>query len=329
MRKRFSPKGIFNQMSQMSKFRTIIVVATVVVSAWNVHAQTNFKKVGTTGYVFLEIPVTARTAGMGEASLTLDDGAEAVLTNPGLLGEMQSDHSLGVSYAQWFASTQHQSFAYAYHAGDAGVFGLNVVRLDYGTMTWTANGRNQGTYDILGTFTADAVAYGASFARQMTDKFSFGMTVKYVQERIASYKSTNALFDGGMVYNTGFHTLRIGGVVRNFGVDAKYLEGLFKMPTEFRLGASMDVFGDETSMNRITAAVEAVHPSDNNERVNAGIEYWFDNVIALRAGRKWNYDEEKWTAGAGLRWYKLMFDAAYADYGRLGAVVRLTLGMNI
>jgi hypothetical protein len=292
-------------------------------------AQENFKKVGTSGYVFLEIPVTARTAGMGEASVTVQDGAQGVFANPALIGILNREHSAGISFANWFADTRHQAFAYALNLGNNGSFAVSVDRLDFGTMTRTEDGQGQGLYNILGTFSADAMAIGATYARAMTDRFSFGGTVKYVREKIAEYASTNMIVDAGILYNTGFHTLKIGGVIRNFGVDSKYLVGLFKMPTEFRLGASADVLGDETADSRVTVAVEATHPSDNNERLNLGAEYCLRNFISLRGGYKFNYDEESWTAGLGLYWEPITVDVAYGDYGRLDGVLRVSLGVSL
>ncbi|MGE5316134.1 MAG: PorV/PorQ family protein [Acidobacteriota bacterium] len=293
--------------------------------------QNNFKKIGTAGYVFLEIPVTARGAAMGEATLTTLQGALSVFDNPAATGLNTDRHSFGASFADWFAETQHKAAAYSYNGADLGVFTVSAVQLDYGTMqgTISPSADATGSYIITDDFSADGLALGVSYARQMTDKFSFGATVKYVREKISVYKSDNMLFDAGIYYSTGYHSLRIGGALKNFGVDAKYLQGLFKMPTEFRLGASMDAFGSEASDHRLTLAVEATHPSDNDERFNVGGEYWFQNFVALRGGYKFNYDEEKWTAGAGVRWSGLTLDAAYASYGRLGTVVRFSLSAGI
>jgi hypothetical protein len=298
-------------------------------------AATKFKKVGTTGFIFLEIPVTAKTASMGEASITMEDGAQGVFANPALLGILENEHSAGITFANWFAETQHQAFSYAYHAGDLGVFSVNVDRLDFGTMTRTVNGANQQLYNILGDFSADGTAFGVSYAQKMSDRFSFGGSLKYVQERIAEYTASNPLVDVGIVYHTGYHSLTLGGVFRNFGVDAKYLVGLFKMPTELRLGASMNVIGNgglvfEEEMNNVLLLTcEASHPSDNEERMNLGAEYSFQQFLFVRGGYKLNYDEETWSAGGGLRWSLLVFDFAYADYGRLGGVMRLSLGVEL
>jgi len=304
----------------------------------------NFSKVGTTGYAFLELPVSARTAGIGEASVALTDAnADAVFINPALLGFMSHTHVAQVSFANWLAETRHEAISYAINLENIGMFGMSIVRLDMGTMQGTVNAdpTRPGSYILTSTFSADAIAVGLSYARRLTDRFAFGGTVKYVREGISdvqdindasgttNYSSTNVVFDAGVLYFTGFGSLRIAANIRDFGVDSKYIGDTFKMPTALRLGAAIEIFGDAEAPQRLTATLEALHPSNHAERVNVGVEYWFQNLLALRAGYKYNYDEERLAAGIGLRWMglgaPLEFDASYTGYGHLGSVVRLTL----
>jgi hypothetical protein len=68
------------------------------------------------------------------------------------------------------------------------------------------------------------------------------------------------------------------------------------------------------------------HPNDARERVNVGAEGGYKNMFFVRAGGKFDYDEESWSAGFGLRipvigGYKLTFDYAYSYFGRLTQAV--------
>ncbi|MGQ9560803.1 MAG: PorV/PorQ family protein [Candidatus Oleimicrobiaceae bacterium] len=313
-------------------FRHLVIFSVVFI--WQLgtaHAQ--FRKVGTTGYVFLEIPVSARMAAMGESFLAMTDaGADALFTNPGLLGFARGRHHLQATHADYLANIQHQAFGYAALLGNLGAFGVSLNRLDVGEMIGTVNADPNnpgGRYIITGTFDSDALAVGLTYARRLTDRFSFGTTLRYVRERIATFESTNVLLDAGMVYLTGWRSLRIGGYVQSFGVDSKYIGDTFKMPTIFRLGVASEVLGSTDGPTRLTLTAEALHPSDYTERLHLGGEYWFQNFLAVRGGYKCNYDEEGWTAGVGLRWKTgggaLGLDMAYTGYGRLGSVSRFTL----
>lgn len=299
-------------------------------------AQADFKKVATTGYPFLEIPVSPRLSGMGEIlTPSLLGDAEALFGNPGQLGFMKSDHSIFLGYAPYLAQTHLQSIGYAWHDQALGSFGLSINQLDMGDMTHTINAdptNPGGSYIVLGTFQAKAMALGLTYARQLIETFSFGINVKYVQERISDHISDNLIFDIGMLYFTEFGSMRIGGSIQNFGVDSEYLDDTFKMPMIFRLGAAGELLGSMEATHRLTLAVEALHPSNYTERLHIGSEYAFRNTVFLRGGYKFNYDEGGITAGLGFRWpsnqYTARIDISYTDFGLLGSVLRFGLNAS-
>lgn len=306
-------------------------------------ANAQFKRVATSGFTFLEIPVSARDAAMGEVGLTLSNaGAEALFTNPALLGFSKGNHFILFSFGNYLVETQQQAAAYAMNLGEFGLVGFSIYRLDEGSMTRTVNAdpNNPGAgYRVTGSFNASDIAIGLSYTRKLTDQFAFGGTIKYVRENIAEFKAENEVLDFGMIYFTGFRSLRIAGGIQDLGVDARFngplaggssLEGdNFSMPVCLKLSAAMEVIGTYDSPTRLTLAVEGLHPSDYPERINVGTEFWYMNMIALRAGYKFNYDEEGLTAGIGLNGkpfgYPDEFDVSYTAYGRLGYVVRFSL----
>ncbi|NOX87739.1 MAG: PorV/PorQ family protein [Calditrichaeota bacterium] len=316
----------------INRFIAFLVLWSVL--STNGFAQ--FKKAGTTGYVFLEIPTTARMSGMGETSVALlDGGAEGLLTNPALLAFSARGYHVYASYANYLADIQHQTAAIGFSLKDYGFLGFSINYMDFGKMTHTVNADPQnpgGSYLILGQYSAEAFAFGVTYTRKLTQYFAFGLTSKYVRERIDEYSSSNVLMDMGMVYQTQFRSFRLGGYIQNFGVDAKYIGDSFKMPMIFRLGGAMEVIGDRQSPTRLTIALDALHPSDYSERLHIGGEFWLRNTLCLRAGYKFNYDEEGLTTGAGLRWkwqkYSFAMDMGYTDYGRLGSVLRFGFSIS-
>ena len=295
--------------------------------------RAEFKKVATTGYSFLEISVSPRMSGMGEILTPWHHaGAEALFGNPGQLGFLETDHAFYLGYAPYLADTRLQTIGYAYHNELLGVFGLSFNQLDMGEMTHTVNADPSnpgGSYQVLGKYSANALAVGLTYARRLINTFSFGVNIKYVREQISDYASDNFVFDVGMLYFTEFGSMRLGGYIQNFGVDATYLSESFKMPMLFRLGVAGEVLGDFESNHRLTLAVEAIHPSNYTERVHIGAEYAFQNIVMLRSGYKFNYDEGGFTAGLGLQWpsegYKTRVDISYTDFGLLGSVLRFGL----
>lgn len=299
-----------------------------------VFSQT-FKKVGTTGYVFLEIPVSARASGVGDAGVALfHTSADAIFINPALTGFTTKKQSLNFTFANWLADVKQMASAYTIKLGNAGIFGIGLVHFDFGTMQGTVNANpdQPGNYIITETFSADALAFGISYSKMLTDRFSFGGFVKYVREKIWVYKSENFVFDVGVLYFTGFRSLRIAGAIQNFGVDSKYIGDSFKMPVMFKLGIAGEIIGEYNQPTKLSLMIEALHPSDSPEKLNLGIEYSYKNFLSLRGGYKLNYDEENFTLGLGLNGSSaripVNLDFSYLNFNRLGSVVRVGVGIE-
>jgi hypothetical protein len=291
-----------------------------------------FKKNATAGFVFLELPVNARTAALGEASITLSDvNASGVFSNPAALGFTNQTHSFSASYSPWIADIKHYASSYAFKS-ELGVFAIGLIAMDFGSMPKTKKISGQRVYEILGTFDAKAIAASINYSKQLTDRFSFGVSLKYVEESIDIYSADNILFDAGILYYTGLGSFRIGAVMQNFGKDVKYLNDPFKMPTLFKLGLASDVFVSDDSDFRITALAEAIHPNDGDERVSTGLEFSWQNMITLRGGYKFFFDEETYSFGVGFNpqlSVPASIDFSYSDYGRLGNVLRFSLQLGL
>lgn len=300
------------------------IIAVLIILSLNAFAQ-DFKKTGTAGFTFLEIPVSARAAGLGESSIALPDlNSAAVFSNPGALGYTKKMHSLSIHYSPWFADIRNYATSYAYNS-DLGVIGIGAVVLDYGSMPRTVKLSGQRIYEQIGTYNANAIALGLTYSKQLTDKFSFGVTAKYVNEKIDIYNASNVIMDGGVLYYTGLSSLRIGAAIQNFGTNAKFKNSSFKMPAQFRIGAAAEVY--QNDMNQITVIAEAVHPTDADERLNMGLEYRLMDFLTLRGGYKFFYDEEKFNFGIGINVpseIPAAIDFSFSDYGRLGNILRFS-----
>jgi hypothetical protein len=66
--------------------------------------------------------------------------------------------------------------------------------------------------------------------------------------------------------------------------------------------------------------------------LNFGTEFAWRNLLALRGGYKLFYDEESYSLGVGIKggiYVPVNVDVSYADYGRLGDILRLTVNFGI
>jgi hypothetical protein len=68
-------------------------------------------------------------------------------------------------------------------------------------------------------FSSGSYAVGLSFGMKIIDRFSFGLSVKYVYEYIWETNASTYAFDFGSVYMTDFHNMRIGMRLANFGAE--------------------------------------------------------------------------------------------------------------
>ncbi|MBN2354819.1 PorV/PorQ family protein [candidate division KSB1 bacterium] len=306
----------------------------VILSTFQSPAQ-EFNKVGTSGFVFLEIPASARFAALGEAGVTmLDAGSEGLYVNPALTALGNQRFTLNVSYANWYVETQHQAVALTYRVPVIGTFGLQAIYFDFGTIEKTINPTlsQTGSYISLGEYSAGAYAVGLSFARQLTDRFAFGASVKYVRENIDTYHADNVVTDIGFVYLTGFHSLRIGTFLQSFGLETKYAGEKFKMPQQLKMGLSGELLGNMAAANRLTLLAEAVQPNDNDGRIHMGMEGLLLNALYLRGGYKFGYEHENLCLGFGLAFNstfgRMRCDFAYMKHKSLDQTMRYTLAME-
>jgi opacity protein-like surface antigen len=190
---------------------------------------------------------------------------------------------------------------------------------------------------------------GISYARYMTDYLSVGITGKLVSEDYYGYGYNSFAIDLGTLYETGFHGLNIAMSILHFGPeitfdgtyidysDAKSYEGNnpkdfenFSLPINFRVGVSMDVMRNEVS--QVKTAFDMVHPNNNLEQYNLGVEYGFKQLFFVRGGYKFSADEGGLALGVGVDYgltddFKFNLDYAYSDFGILTAIHRLSFGL--
>jgi hypothetical protein len=215
--------------------------------------------------------------------------------------------------------------------------------LNYGDMPETVNlstGAGSTTPYVTGnTFSANDFALGLSYARKITDRLSVGGNVRWMRESIAELSMTNWCLDFGTLYYTGFESLRIAVVARNFGPDSKFggwseqyqtESAEIRLPLDFRAGLAMDFMNDKQSPHQLTVVVEGDHPNDGQEKYNVGASYSFKNMVFLRGGYRLNYDTQTFTFGAGIA-YSVggtteSFNYAYNDFGDLTHVHMISLG---
>ncbi len=288
-------------------------------------AAQSFEKVGTIGGQFLKIGVGARATAMGSAFVSVANDASAIYWNPAGVARIQKN-VVSVNHTAWLAQISFTQAAYVFHVGFLpGTFAVNARSLYMDTQPVRTVFRPNGEGK---SFDAGDVAFGLTYARSLTDKFSTGLSANYVQSTLATYSSSAYTFDFGTLYDTGYRSLRIGMAIQNIGSDMQFIEDTVKMPAVFRVGMSMNLYEDATW--RLMSSGEFSHPPDNNERANWGAEIGFKEFAFGRVGYAFNYDLEGFSAGLGFKVPSSLnseaaVDYSYVDMSTLGGVHRVSI----
>ena len=337
---------------------SFVVAAMLVFTAAPTWGQAT--KFAQAGMGFLKIDVDARNAAMGGTYLGSLGAANHTFGNPAALAEVEG-FEVSASLIDWIADIQMYGIGAAYTVGNIGTFGFNLVVMDYGDLRGTRPWRNgddpslrdQGFID-LGNFGVNEFAVGISYSRRISSQFAFGGNLRFAQQDLGNADIINAftseiqnvgnsldnvIFDFGTMYYPGFRDLRFGVSFRNFSNQSDYFDQRFELPLTLDFGLAMDLLqipadaDPETSNSSLTFAMDWVHPRDFEERLHMGLEYGFSDIIFLRTGYKFNYDEEGFTAGLGVNFvaqggYGVRADYAYSDFGDFfGNVNRFTVSI--
>ena len=285
-----------------------------------------FSKAGTAGLQFLKIPVSARDAGLADASTSLVNDASAMFVNPGGLAFATRPEAY-LSDGQWLAGSRLDAAAVSMPVGSF-VFGLSMVRFAIEDFEETTVQQPAGTGR---TVSAGDITVGLAASRRFTDHLTIGLQLQFVQEKLDNVAMNNILFDVGAVYYTGFHNLRLAFALQHFGPDMRLFDQSYRTPLLFRVSAGEDFLLMED--HRLTSAVDLIHPTDNNEWVNWGVEYEFLKTFSLRAGYRFGVDRGNFAFGAGVKAPEigsvaLSFDYAYSKFDAVfGGTQRITLGL--
>jgi hypothetical protein len=307
--------------------RTIAVLCLLGSTATATLAAEPFDKVGTVGAQFLKINVGARATGMGGSFTAVADDASAVYWNPAGISRL-SGNIVTVNHTVWLTDISMTQAAYIFNVGFMpGMFAVQAKSLYMSDMERTTvfHPDGDGTF-----FDAGDSQFGLSYSRSLTDKFSAGITASLVHSGLDDLSDNVISFDFGTLYDTGYKSLRIGFAIQNIGGELTYIDDArsAKIPTIFRVGASMDVV--EAGNNNLLMSAEFSHPPDNSERVNVGGEYSFKDFFFARGGYNIGYDSEKLAAGLGVKFptslsTETRFDYSYTDMSDLGGAHRFSL----
>lgn len=324
--------------------KIILLILFIVITGFEAKAQLfpvlGGQRAGISTAQFLKIGVGGRASAMGDAFVAVANDVSALYWNPAGLSQF-SENQIIFSHNQWVVDINHDFLGAVYHLDNDNSFGIAFTALTMDKMKVTTEFAPFGTGEYFGF---NDIAIALSYSRKMTEQFSFGGTIRYIEETLDKLKMRGMMIDLGTFYWTGLGSTRFAVSVSNFGNDLApdgevVLVGnrtesewqSFSPPTIFRIGFAFEPIEDK--VNKLTTSVQLNHPNDNSENFVVGAEYSYDNMFYLRTGYKFNVDEQNYSFGAGVSLpvsiAKVSFDYAFSNFTSLGSAHRFSLILSL
>jgi len=347
-------------MKRPYHYRNIFLTLLISFLCMNTLHADGPNRVGTTTANFLEIGFGPAGIAMGDAYVSVAGDLTAAYWNPAGLAFMETNEAMFVTQP-WILDLSSAFAGVGIPIDNIGTFALSIIHMGFGEMEVTTLSRQEGTGEI---FDANEFAVTLSYGRAITEWFAFGAGIKYVSSQIWQVSASAVAFDLGVLVKTEYFSptndrndgLKIGMSISNYGTKMQYdgtillnpidilpnengnykdVPGQFtlsswELPLIFRVGVSVNPIVTENQV--ITLAVDALHPNNNSESVNMGLQYALNiptfGKLFLRGGYRSLFMESSeygLTLGAGfsmnlLKNTNITVDYAYRDIGILGSI---------
>ena len=291
-------------------------------------------RVGTTAASFLEMGFDTRGISMGNAQVAEENGLNSLYWNPaGIINRNSSEIKLMIQ--PWILDIQQNNIGYSFPYKQKMMIAFNYYGVQFGKEKVTTMYDQEGNGE---TFDGHDMSLSLSSAILITEDFKFGISVKYINSRIWKDNASAFCMDFGTILNTNFFQinenpntgLNIGMSISNYGTRLRY-DGLglkyttdisedngnyeytpvrfdtdyWELPLIFRLGISWSPINDDK--NNFLISADAIHPNNNSEYINIGMEYNLKisrNEFSFRSGYHglfMNNSQYGFTAGIGAK----------------------------
>ncbi|MHB9156113.1 MAG: PorV/PorQ family protein [Endomicrobiales bacterium] len=275
---------------------------------------------GNSVFSFLKIDPAARPAGMGSTNSLIT--SQSSLLNPALLPWIRAKE-ISLQHLQYLADSNYSLVSYVHPLSWNSALGAAAGYLSMGNLTRTVADASLDGFSEKGSFGFSDTLLSLGYGRRLTPEFSYGLSVKAVQETIDAASSSGAMFSAGgfyyprrQRYHVGFGVFNVGPQVRGFDLPSGgYLSiGKYVEPALFLAG-------------------EAVGYLDQTAELRGGLEYNVHDTLFFRAGYRYPLRDTRLgeapnvdvTGGIGIAAGQYTVDYAWLPYGDLGTTHRLSL----
>ncbi len=217
-------------MKKLTQYLALAVGALTLASLFPASAVAQKGEAGFIGS-WLEVPIGARSAAMGQAFVSLGEGGYGQLHNPaGMVGLKHRQFT--TSYRSLSVDRKLTYAAVSFPLPEQAAFGLSWLYADYGNVDRRTNGGLLTGGDIG----QDEHEFGLTFAKRFSPRVAVGALVNYHQWKLDNITTNSVLFNAGFIL-----------YVDNFLHDRETMgEGLF---TDIQIGAAIKSVGSSFIIN--------------------------------------------------------------------------------
>lgn len=287
----------------------------------------------TTVFNFLKLPHSAHVTALGGENIsTIEDDLTIAFQNPALLSNV-SDKTLSLSYTSYIEGSKVGSAAFSRQFGSRSAWAIGAQYMDYGKIIETDIENND-----LGEMSVKDMALMGIYNYNLSNKWSGGVTAKFIHGSYADYTSYAIGVDLGLNYynaesdfSASLTFLNLGGQIKGFDDNHEKLPSNMQVGFTKRLAHApirlsvtlndlthwessyfnpnnKDISFGDYLLNHLIFGVE-ITPSDRFY-IAAGYNCKRGNDLKIEGGSKWT----GFSLGAGLQLKRIKLGAAYANY---------------
>lgn len=192
---------------------------------------------GDEAFAFLRYPSSARANALGGNNISVvERDPSLIFHNPALLGaEMDGMVSLG--YMNFVSDINTGSALYTKAIGEKGAWGAGVTYINYGSFKKVnVEGIEEGSFSV------NDISLNAFYARDLSERWRGGLTMKFLYSAIADYTSIGLAVDAGLSYYDSEKEFSFGVALKNIGAQLKaYDDDRQKVPWDIQMGISKEM----------------------------------------------------------------------------------------
>jgi hypothetical protein len=208
------------------------------------YAQASKENPITTAVPFLRLSADARTAGMGDVGVATSPDANSMFYNSSKAVFNKDKYGVGLTYTPWLKeldvkNSYQMALSSYYKLNDKEAITFGVRYFSLGNFTFTDNlGQD------VSTFKPRDMAIEAGYSRKLSEKLGVGLSLRYINSRIADNSTgTNAQSGNSVAADlSAFYQLKngwnFGAALTNLGSKINYGGTSSFIPATFAIGTA-------------------------------------------------------------------------------------------